>query len=164
MIAIPNHSLLLLFVSAVLAGGGHGPAFAGSMAMVNEIAPANCRADVTSSFYALTYLGSGLPLLVLGFVAERIGQYQSILVYSVLIVLAAIVMVRIIKQYFQKRVEASKVESIKIASALQEQHREDNGLKGRIEAYSPKYLSDYKTNDIKDVTRKKEEKGLSNNV
>ncbi|MED4955577.1 MFS transporter [Paenibacillus macerans] len=100
--ALHSHSLALLLLSTVLAGAGHGPVSAGSMQMINEISPPETRADVMSSFYAVTYLGAGLPVLILGFGAERIGFLPAILIYSGLVVIAAIALAGIVHRYFRR--------------------------------------------------------------
>lgn len=99
IVAIPMQSILLLLLSTVLAGSGHGPAAAGSMAWINEMSPSESRADVMSIYYALTYLGAGLPVLALGIGAERIGFYQAILIYAGLIIVGAAVLAFIVRAH-----------------------------------------------------------------
>lgn len=102
VIAIPSQSIFLLLLSTVLAGSGHGPAAAGSMAWINEMSPSGSRADMMSIFYAVTYLGAGIPVLALGIGAEWIGFYPAISTYSGLIVVAAAVVAFIVRSYHAK--------------------------------------------------------------
>ncbi|MGG4046188.1 MFS transporter [Paenibacillus favisporus] len=99
VIAIPTHSVFLLLLSTVLAGSGHGPAASGSMSWINEMSPSGSRADMMSIFYAVTYLGAGIPVLALGIGAEWIGFYQAISIYSGLIVVFAAVVALIVRGY-----------------------------------------------------------------
>jgi hypothetical protein len=62
-------SIPLLALGAVLAGGGQGIAFRGTLAMVSPLAPASARADVTSAFYAAIYTATGSVAVAIGFVA-----------------------------------------------------------------------------------------------
>ena len=55
--------------------------------------------EMRGSFYAVTYLGAGLPVLILGFGAERIGFLPAILIYSGLVVIAAIALAGIVHRY-----------------------------------------------------------------
>ncbi|GAC1620810.1 MAG: hypothetical protein NVS4B11_13350 [Ktedonobacteraceae bacterium] len=47
----------------------------GSLALVNRIAPAEQHANVLASFYVTTYLGVGIPIVGVGFLAGGIGLY-----------------------------------------------------------------------------------------
>jgi len=108
VIAIPMQSIFLLLLSTVLAGSGHGPAASGSMSWINEMSPSESRADVISIYYAITYLGAGVPVLALGIGAERIGFYQAISIYSGLIIAAAAVVAFIVRAHHAKVSEHMK--------------------------------------------------------
>ncbi|AJY76022.1 MFS transporter [Paenibacillus beijingensis] len=75
-------SSILLAVSAVLVGLGHGPLYAGSLASVNELAPEQARGDTVSFFYAGTYLGVAIPVLGFGYAAEYIGFVHAVELFS----------------------------------------------------------------------------------
>lgn len=108
VIAIPMQSIFLLLLSTVLAGSGHGPAASGSMSWINEMSPSGSRADVMSIYYAITYLGAGVPVLALGIGAERIGFYQAISIYSGLIIAAAAVVAFIVRAHHAKALKNMK--------------------------------------------------------
>ena len=50
VLAFPLHSLVALFASALLGGAGHGLAFLGAQAEINELAPVERRGEVTAAF------------------------------------------------------------------------------------------------------------------
>jgi len=102
VIAVPTQSIFLLLVSTVLAGSGHGPAASGSMSWINEMSPSGSRADVMSIFYAITYLGAGLPVLALGIGVEQIGFYQAIFIYSGLIIASTVAVASIVRAHHAK--------------------------------------------------------------
>lgn len=92
LFAVPLQSIILLIISTIITGFGQGLAFMGSMALVNEIAPATRRGDVISSLYVAIYIGVGLPIVGIGFGAELIGLYSSIFIFASLITVLAVSM------------------------------------------------------------------------
>lgn len=80
--AVPVQSLVLVLFSSIVTGLGHGLAFMGAFALINDIAPDENRGDVVSMFYAATYMGFGVPILGVGFGANVIGLYQAVLVFA----------------------------------------------------------------------------------
>jgi acetolactate synthase, small subunit len=91
VITLSTKSLFFLFVTTLFIGFGHGPTFAGSLALTNHIAPDRSRGDLIASFYVLTYLGVSLPILGLGFAAHWVGLNNAIILYTVL--MAAMILV-----------------------------------------------------------------------
>ncbi|HJV45284.1 MAG TPA: acetolactate synthase small subunit [Bacillota bacterium] len=77
-------SLWFLILTTVLIGLGHGPTYAGSLALVNEVSPNTCRADIVSSFYVVTYLGVSIPILMLGVASQWIGLNHAIEWFSMI--------------------------------------------------------------------------------
>jgi MFS family permease/acetolactate synthase regulatory subunit len=84
VLTIMTKSLWFLIFTTILIGLGHGPTFAGSLALINEVSPDNTRADIISTFYVVTYLGVAIPILILGFAAQWIGLTQGIEWFSVI--------------------------------------------------------------------------------
>ncbi|GAA4860259.1 MFS transporter [Paenibacillus vulneris] len=95
-ISIPTHALWLLLVSTLIAGAGHGPTSSLSLHFVSEIAPKESKADAVSIYYAIAYLGVSVPVLGLGFIAERLGMYYGILLFSVVILAVLVVLTRFV--------------------------------------------------------------------
>ena len=67
--AAAGGSLGLLALGSTLAVAGQGIAFRGTLALVQEMAPAAARADITSGYYAAIYVGTGCSSLALGLAA-----------------------------------------------------------------------------------------------
>jgi MFS family permease len=82
---IATKSLILLLVTAVLIGLGHGPCYAGSLTYLNEKSTDAARADMISIYYVVTYLGVGVPILGLGLGAQGIGLIPAIQWFSAII-------------------------------------------------------------------------------
>ncbi|WP_051871264.1 MFS transporter [Streptomyces sclerotialus] len=61
-----GRSTPLTLVAAVVAGAGHGLAYAGAAAAVDARAPGKDRGAVTGALYLSFYLGSGLPAVAVG--------------------------------------------------------------------------------------------------
>lgn len=76
-------SLGLLLAATVLAGAGQGLGTLGTMTEINHVAPANRRADVLSSFYVVTYLGTGTPVIGVGFLATALGLLPAVRIFAV---------------------------------------------------------------------------------
>lgn len=71
-------SLALLLVATVVGGTGQGLAFFGGLTAINHRAPADRHADVLSSFYVIIYLGVGLPVIGVGFLATAVGLLTAV--------------------------------------------------------------------------------------
>jgi len=90
-VAAPEHSLVLLVVAALTAGGGHGFAFVNAQHELNGIAPAERRAEVTAAFICCIYavvgtatVGTGLLALDLTFTVA-VGIVTSELAVAALV-------------------------------------------------------------------------------
>ena len=81
VITIAAKSLTLLLISAVLIGGGNGPAYAGSLALINERSPAKIKGNIVSTFFVITYLGVSLPVIGLGFLSQMLGVGGAVNLY-----------------------------------------------------------------------------------
>ena len=84
VITIYIKSLPLLLLSAIFIGGGNGPAYAGSLALVNEVAPMKIKGNIVSSFFVITYLGVSLPVIILGFITQLTGVAGAVTGYAVI--------------------------------------------------------------------------------
>jgi MFS family permease len=87
-------SLPILIICTIFAGFGHGPAFVGSLTLVNEIAPEKVRGNVISLFYAMSYLGVSGPLLGLGWAAQWIGLFPAVNLFLTFIAILLVVIIR----------------------------------------------------------------------
>jgi len=82
VLAWPFSSLILMFAGAVLCGAGSGIGALGSIADLNDLAPAEERGGVTSLYFALVYLFFSLPSAGLGFTAGYIGLYPAVRLFA----------------------------------------------------------------------------------
>jgi MFS family permease len=103
IVTLETKSLFFLLLTTILIGFGHGPTFAGSLALTNHISPDESRGDIIASFYVLTYLGVSLPILGLGFAARWVGLNNSIILYTAL--MAAMILVSMVFWIIDSRME-----------------------------------------------------------
>ncbi|GAB2736390.1 MFS transporter [Salinifilum aidingensis] len=61
-------STALTLCAAVVAGAGHGLAFGGAAAVVDEVSPQEQRGAITGALYLAFYLGSGVPAVAIGLI------------------------------------------------------------------------------------------------
>lgn len=83
-------SLVLLLVSAVVIGLGQGLAFRGSLAVVNQISPDADRANVTSLYYVIVYIGVAFPIIGVGLLSRGVGLVPAVLTFTVAIAVLAV--------------------------------------------------------------------------
>jgi MFS family permease len=82
VLAFPLHSLAALFTSAILGGAGHGLAFLGSQAEVNELAPIERRGEVTAAFISVIYCGVAVSVIGVGVLATVISLRTGVTVFA----------------------------------------------------------------------------------
>jgi len=80
----------LFFAGALVSGMGFGAGFQGALRGVLSTAPAHERAGVLSAVYVVSYLVFGVPAVVAGLLAPRIGLTDVVNGYAGLVVLAGI--------------------------------------------------------------------------
>jgi MFS family permease len=95
ILASPLHNAVLLVAGTLVIGAGHGFGFLGSMVLVNKLAPDTQRAEVTSSFYIVSYLGVALPAVAIGFGAQLVGLATAVAIFSIIVSLLALVLLTI---------------------------------------------------------------------
>ncbi|MER7025448.1 MULTISPECIES: MFS transporter [Streptomyces] len=84
-------SLALLLVATVIGGAGQGMAFLGSITEVNRTAPPGRHADVISSFYVVVYLGVGVPVIGVGFLARVISLLEAVQWFSAVVAVLCLI-------------------------------------------------------------------------
>jgi MFS family permease len=82
VLAFPLHSLAALFTSAILGGAGHGLAFLGSQAEVNELAPIERRGEVTAAFISVIYCGVAVSVIGVGILATVNSLRTGVTVFA----------------------------------------------------------------------------------
>ena len=82
-------SIDLLLIGTAVCGASIAFGYRGSLAVVNDIAPDDRRAEVVSSYLIAAYLGNALPVLGLGFLSEASGLARADDVFAIMICLLA---------------------------------------------------------------------------
>jgi MFS family permease len=91
LLALDLDSLVLFLTGAAVAGLGFGPAFAGAFRALSNRAPADQRAGLVSSIFAVSYLAFSLPAVAAGAAVSSLGLRDTAYIYgAALIVLASI--------------------------------------------------------------------------
>lgn len=90
-VALQLSSLAGLLVAAVVAGVGQGISFSRGLAAVVEGTATERRAEVSSTYFVVAYVAISLPVVSLGFAAQRWGLQEAGVSFAVVIaVLAAV--------------------------------------------------------------------------
>jgi MFS family permease len=84
-------SLILLLVATVIAGAGQGLVYLGGLTAINQAAPADRHADVLSSLYGILYLGVGLPVIGVGFLATVAGLLAAVQYFAGVVAMLCVV-------------------------------------------------------------------------
>lgn len=72
-VALHVSSLAALVAAAVVAGVGQGISFSRGLAAISEIAPADRRAEVSSTYFVVAYVAISLPVVGEGFASQQWG-------------------------------------------------------------------------------------------
>jgi predicted MFS family arabinose efflux permease len=91
VLAFPPASLALLLVGTLLAGVGHGLAFAGSQRDIDVLAPDDSRAGLNSAYYLGIYLSVAVSTTGVGFLADAVTLAGAVRVFAVAIGVAGLV-------------------------------------------------------------------------
>lgn len=98
-VALHDSSLPLLVVAAVVAGIGQGISFSRGLAAVAELAPADRRAEVSSTYFVVAYVAISVPVVGEGFASQHLGLRTAGVSFAIAAaVLAAICLVSILVQ------------------------------------------------------------------
>ena len=82
VLALPLHSLVAVFASAVIAGAGVGTGLFASQTTINDLAPLDRRGEVTSAYMACLYGGVAVTVVCTGLLADADGVREAIAVVS----------------------------------------------------------------------------------
>ena len=78
-------SIFLLVVAAIVGGGAMALSYRGSLQVLNEIAPADKRAEVVSAYLLMCYLGNSLPVLGVGLLTTRLEPLVAHVIFAVIV-------------------------------------------------------------------------------
>ena len=81
-LAFPARSLAVFILGAVLTGLGHGCIWIGATSTLNRIAPDAQRAEVASTYFAVTYLGTALSSIGVGALADAVSLQLSVYAFA----------------------------------------------------------------------------------
>ena len=73
------HIGFLFFISDILVGIGHGFGLLGAFALVHHMTNSNNRAAIVSTYLFLAYLGTIVPIIAVGFLADHFGMMTGVL-------------------------------------------------------------------------------------
>lgn len=79
-----------LIVSGILAGAGQGIAFQAAFTRATLAVPQEHHASTVSAIYTLTYLGSTVPVIGLGFLAEQLGLSIAVPIFAIVAALGSL--------------------------------------------------------------------------
>lgn len=80
----------LMLLGAVTCGIAGGLGYRGSLQEVNEIAPAERRAEVVSSYFVCCFTGNAVPVIGVGVIATFAGSTTASIVFAAVIALFAL--------------------------------------------------------------------------
>ena len=80
-----------LIVGTAIAGVCTGLGYFGNLAVINRIAPDAQRAEVTSTFFVMCFLGNSLPVIGVGLIASASSSMVASAVFACVITGFAIV-------------------------------------------------------------------------
>ncbi|MFW3171590.1 MFS transporter [Geodermatophilus sp. CPCC 206100] len=83
LVAAGIASLPVLLLACVVSGLGHGLTFGAALAEVSEASPANRRGELISAFQVVAFLGSGIPVVGVGAMAEYGDLLSAVQVFVV---------------------------------------------------------------------------------
>ncbi|QIO04458.1 MFS transporter [Acinetobacter shaoyimingii] len=76
------HWSLLFFISVILVGWGHGYGLIGAFSVIQKITTDHNRAAVVSTYLFIAYLGTILPIVSVGYIADHFGFTAGIVSFS----------------------------------------------------------------------------------
>ncbi len=92
IIAVTTYSSIIVLLSAAIFSGiGFGATFMGAINVINKIAPANTRGNVTSFFYAISYAALGIPIIGLGIILQYVNLYTAVKEFVIIIIIIALI-------------------------------------------------------------------------
>ena len=77
------HWSFLFFVSDLLLGIGHGLALIGAFGLIHAMTNLQNRAAVMSTYLFVGYLGTILPIIAVGYLADHFGLNLAVLAFCI---------------------------------------------------------------------------------
>ncbi|MDQ1549420.1 MAG: hypothetical protein QOD27_1078, partial [Microbacteriaceae bacterium] len=95
IIGLFDSSLTLFLIGAGIAGAGLGLLFKSALAVAVTAADPASRAGVIAMFYTITYIGQGLPPVLLAFATSFVSARVGLSGFAVVIVAVTLVAARL---------------------------------------------------------------------
>jgi hypothetical protein len=83
-------SIVTLVIATVVSGGATALGYRCSLQIVNEIAPADQRAELVSSYLLVCYTANSLPVIGVGLLSLVIGAVSAHLAFAVLLAVLSV--------------------------------------------------------------------------
>jgi MFS family permease len=90
LLALAWSSITLFVVALIVAGGGFGTGFLGSLRAVSQLAEPHERAALLSAVYVVSYLAFSLPAVAAGVLATHIGLRHTAFAYGGFVAVVAV--------------------------------------------------------------------------
>jgi MFS family permease len=98
-LALQFPSMIGLIAAAVVAGIGQGISFSRGLAAVVEHTPEDRRAEVSSSYFVIAYIGISLPVVGLGLAAQDFGLRTAGVSFAIAVaILSAVCLAAVLAQ------------------------------------------------------------------
>lgn len=78
VVALRQSSMTMFVVGTLVGGVAVGAAFIGSLSAANQLAPAEIRGQVVSTYFTFAYVGLTIPVITVGFAAEHVGYLGAV--------------------------------------------------------------------------------------
>ena len=84
-------SMTIMIIATAICAVAAGLGYRGSLQVVNQIAPANRRAEVVSAYFICGFLGNALPVIGVGVISTLAGPMTASLIFAATIAAFAVV-------------------------------------------------------------------------
>ena len=88
-------STTILLLATAVCGAAAGLGYRGRMQVVNEIAPQDRRAAVTSGYFVCVYCGNALPVIGIGVISTLTSSLTATLIFAATVSLSALIALRL---------------------------------------------------------------------
>jgi MFS family permease len=130
LLAVVGRSLALLIVAAVLAGLGQGLSFMGSLGDVGEIAPEDRKGDIVASYYVVIYVGTALPAIGVGAVAQASGLPTAVEIFAGVVIAICLAGLAGLISETRKRSDSAHATAVRPRRISRTRDRADQTLRG----------------------------------
>ncbi|MGW4327952.1 MFS transporter, partial [Nocardia sp. NPDC004573] len=87
--ALSTRSVVVLTAAALMTGLGHGASFGKGLGAVVEAAPQSQRGEIASAYFVVAYFAISVPILGVGFAAQRWSLSLIGIVFGVVVAAVA---------------------------------------------------------------------------